>query len=72
MGKTGDNVETDDPAENDDPPTRVSLRSAAESEGVVSDKGKVSREWLATKSGEPGTIGRRARLASALAKKRTN
>ena len=71
MGKTDELAELD-PADGGPADVRVSLRSAAESEGVLSDKGKVSREWLATKSVEPGTIGRRARLASALAKKRTN
>lgn len=69
MGKTDDLAESD-PAESDN--VRISLRGVAESEGVMSDKGKVSREWLATKSGESGTIGRRARLASALAKKRSS
>lgn len=68
MGKTDEAAESD-PPESDPTDVRISLRGVAESEGVMSDKGKVSREWLATKSGESGTIGRRARLASALAKK---
>lgn len=52
--------ETDDLSQPEPP---KSLRSAVDSEGVLSDKGRVSREWLESKAAEPGSIGRRARLA---------
>lgn len=57
-------------ADQDSPePQKQSLRAAADTEGVVSEDGRVSREWLEAKASEPGSTGRRARLAFALSKR---
>lgn len=39
------------------------LRATAESEGALTDDGKIKRGWLEQKASEDSTTGRRARLA---------